>query len=138
MAAAKEWSTRREELTKLAEQTFPAGRLNTAGRQEDLETPLEVVARAAGLTKAELRRAASHPYDPEGYLVTMTLLAEDEAATHGGTAGAQPTRRKGPDGQPAQGRAARVGESRLCRAHATGVVGGGESAGAAQGARAPV
>ena len=74
MAAAKEWSTRREELTKLAEQTFPAGRLNTAGRQEDLETPLEVVARAAGLTKAELRRAASHPYDPAGYLVTMTLL----------------------------------------------------------------
>lgn len=102
MAAAKEWSTRREELTKLAEQTFPAVRLNTAGRQEDLETPLEVVARAAGLTKAELRRAASHPYDPAGYLVTMTLLAEDEAATHGGTAGAQPTRRKGPDGQPAR------------------------------------
>jgi hypothetical protein len=89
--AARDWSKRREELTKLSEQPIPATRLNTASCVEDLETPLEEAARAAGVTNAELRHAASHPYDAADYLVTMTLLAEDARAARGAAAFAQPT-----------------------------------------------
>ena len=90
--AARDWSKRREELTELSEQAIPATRLNTASCVEELATPLEEAARAAGVTQAEMRHAASHPYDAADYLVTMTLLAEDLSAAHRGAAVAQPTK----------------------------------------------
>ena len=75
-------SERRKELSKLARKSLSADWLNAASCVEDLETPIEAAAKAAGVTTAELRHAASHPYDPTGYLVTMTLLAEGEPARH--------------------------------------------------------
>ena len=78
--AATDMSARRKELGKLAGKSLPADRLNAASCVEDLETPIEAAAKAAGVTTAELRHAASHPYDPTDYLVTMTLLAEGEPA----------------------------------------------------------
>lgn len=89
MGGSKDLSERRKELAKLAGRPISAGRLSAASHAEDLKTPLEVLSSAAGVTEVERRRAACHPYDPVDYLVTLTLVAEGDAAARQGTGGVQ-------------------------------------------------
>jgi hypothetical protein len=93
---------RRKELAKLVEEPTPTERVNRSNSVDDLQTPLEIAARAAGLSRADLHRAAGHPHDPADYLITCILVAEGEAALRKSAAPSQPVK-GGPGSGPGSG-----------------------------------
>ena len=80
IAGSIDGRTRREQLTRLAERKVAKGNTIAPKTLDDLQSPLEKAARRAGVTAAEVRQAAAHSHDPEGFLISLILVAEGEAA----------------------------------------------------------